>query len=338
MTDTLQAALYSIPADDRETWVQMGMAIKSELGDAGFDLWNIWSRQSDRYKATDARVVWRSIRPNGGITIATLYHLAKENGWAGQAPVMPRPTPEEIHRRREQARREAEERERAAQRAVDEATKMLQEAELGPHDYLVAKGFPDAQGLVLDGKLLVPMRSVASGALHSIQSIAADGSKKFLPGGKAKGAVYNLGRSWPRWYVEGYATGLSVQAALKRMYREDQVVVCFSAGNLAHIAPPGGATPRAQYVIADHDWWRCPKKECRAKWDYESKRCPSCGSSGVTEPAGEKHAKQTGLPYWMPNEPGTDANDVMLSHGVEALADAMREVHMTAMPRREVVA
>ena len=75
-------------------------------------------------------------------------------------------------------------------------------------------------------------------------------------------------------------------------------------------------------VIADHDWWRCPKKECRAKWDYESKRCPSCGSSGVTEPAGEKHAKQTGLPYWMPNEPGTDANDVMLSHGVEALADA----------------
>ena len=51
-------------------------------------------------------------------------------------------------------------------------------------------------------------------------------------------------------------------------------------GTWPDIAPPAGSTLRAQYVIADHDWWRCPKKECRAKWDYESKRCPSCGSSG----------------------------------------------------------
>ena len=35
MSDTLTAALYSIPAEDRDTWVQMGMAIKSELGDGG---------------------------------------------------------------------------------------------------------------------------------------------------------------------------------------------------------------------------------------------------------------------------------------------------------------
>ena len=36
----MTAALYSIPAEDRDTWVQMGMAIKSELGDGGFDLWD----------------------------------------------------------------------------------------------------------------------------------------------------------------------------------------------------------------------------------------------------------------------------------------------------------
>ena len=327
MTDTLRAALYSIPADDRDTWLMVRLVLKSAYGDAGFDMWDGWSRQSDRYKVADVRAAWKSCKPLGRLTIATLYHMAKENGWAGQAPVMPRPTPEEIHRRREQARREAEERERAAQRAVDEATKMLQEAELGPHDYLARKGFPDAQGLIIakDNLLLVPMRSL-TGTLQSLQTITGDGSKKFLAGGKAKGAVHNLGRSWTRWYVEGYVTGLSVQAALKRMYREDQVVVCFSAGNLPHVAPPAGSTPRAQYVIADHDWWRCPKKECRAKWDYESKRCPSCGSSGVTEPAGEKYAKQTGLPYWMPPEPGTDANDYHQAHGVEALAKELRRV------------
>ena len=325
MTDTLHAALYSIPADDRDTWLMVRLVLKSAYGDAGFDMWDTWSRQSDRYKVADVRAAWKSCKPLGRLTIATLYHMAKENGWAGQAPVMPRPTPEEIYRRREQARREEEARERAAKRAVDVASKMLQEAELGPRDYLATKGFPDTQGLVLDGKLLVPMRSL-TGTLQSLQTIAEDGSKKFLVGSKAKGGVYNLGRSWTRWYVEGYVTGLSVQAALKRMYRQDQVVVCFSAGNLAHIAPPAGSTPRAQYVITDHDWWRCPNKECRAKWDYESKRCPSCGSSGVTEPAGEKHAKQTGLPYWMPPEPGTDANGYHQAHGVEALADALREV------------
>ena len=328
MTDTLRAALYSIPADDRETWVTMAMAIKADRGEAGFTMWDTWSRQSDRYKAADARAVWRSVKPTGGITIATLYHMAKENGWAGQAPVMPQVSPEELRRRKAQVHREAEARERAARRAADMASKMLQQAELGPYDYLARKGFTDAQGLVLDGKLLVPMRSL-TGTLQSLQTIAADGSKKFLLGGKPKGAVYNLGRSWTRWYVEGYVTGLSVQAALRRMSRQDQVVVCFSAGNLAHIAPPAGSTPRAQYVIADHDWWRCPKKECRAKWDYESKRCPSCGSSGVTEPAGEKHAKQTGLPYWMPPEPGTDANDYHQAHGVEALAKELRRMQST---------
>ena len=154
MLDSVYAALYSIPADDRETWVTMGMAIKSDRGEAGFTMWDTWSRQSDRYKAADAKSVWRSCKPTGGITIATLYHMAKENGWAGQAPVMPRPTPEEQRRRADLAAAEEAKRRRAAERAADVASKMLQQAELGPYDYLARKGFPDAQGLVLDGKLL----------------------------------------------------------------------------------------------------------------------------------------------------------------------------------------
>ena len=303
--DTLRAALFSIPPYDRETWVIMAMSLKSELGEAGFDLWESWSRQATHpkhgYRPADARTVWKSVRRTGPsgrtVTIGTLYATAKEHGWTGEAPVIPQMTPEERRRRQEQARREAEARERAARRAADMASKMLQQAELGPHDYLSRKGFTDAQGLVLDGKLLVPMRSVASVALQSIQTIAEDGSKKFLPGGKAKGAVCNLGRHWTRWYVEGYATGLSVQAALKRMYRQDQVVVCFSAGNLAHVAPPPDPfSPRQRYVIADND------------------------ESGT----GEKYALKTGLPYWMPPEPG-DANDFHQAHGIEALADALRE-------------
>ena len=352
MSDTLTAALYSIPAEDRDTWVQMGMAIKSELGDAGFTLWDAWSQRSERYKPADARAVWRSVKPTGGITIATLYYLAKEYGWLGETPARHQPSAEERRLWAKARRREEAERNRRQADAAAKAGRMLMQAEyVDPrprnghrnadvpcaHPYLVAKGFPEQGGLVLDGNLLIPMRHYRDyERLQSVQMIGPDGRKKYLPGGKASEAVYKIGKGAERYYCEGYATALSVMAALKRLYRDQhcEVWVCFSAGNIPNVAK----SRRRSMVIADHDWWRCPKKECRAKWDYESKRCPSCGSSGVTEPAGEKHAKQTGLPYWMPNEPGTDANDVMLSHGVEALADAIREVHMTAMLRREVVA
>ncbi|WP_244101400.1 PriCT-2 domain-containing protein, partial [Burkholderia ambifaria] len=36
----MRAALSHVPADDRDTWVQMGMAIKAEFGEAGFDFWD----------------------------------------------------------------------------------------------------------------------------------------------------------------------------------------------------------------------------------------------------------------------------------------------------------
>ena len=342
MTDTLRAALYSISPEDRDTWVEIGMAIKSEMGDGGFALWDGWSRQSDRYKAADARAVWRSIKQrNGGITIGTLYHTAKENGWQGEAPVKTAPSAEEKRQRAEAKRREAEERKRREADAAAKAEAMLMEAEYvdprarrarngrqsdevpSAHPYLVAKGFAQQGGLVLDGNLLVPMRHYqAYERVQSVQMIGPDGSKKYLPGGKASEAVYKIGKGAERYYCEGYATALSVMAALKRLYRDQhcEVWVCFSAGNIPNVAK----SRRRSMVIADHDWWRCPKKECRAKWDYESKRCPSCGSSGVTEPAGEKHAKQTGLPYWMPPDVGTDANDWYQKHGVKALADALR--------------
>ena len=337
MTDTLQAALYSIPADDRETWVQIGMAIKSELGDAGFDLWNIWSRQSDRYEAMDARVVWRSIKTNGGITIRTLYHEAKTHGWKGEAPARPQVNLDEKRRRAEDQAREDAEAERMHREAASFAEKVIAESVFSAHPYLANKGFPEGQGLVTQrdyyrngqdvplverGSLILPMRDAKTGALCSLQEIKADGTKKNLAGGRAKGAVHRLGRGFARCYCEGYTTGLSIQAALAQLYRRDEVVVCFSAQALPQAASydwwPDG------YVVADHDLHSCPR--CKHRWDgaWES-CCPVCGNTKVTMPAGERYAKQTGLPYWMPPEPG-DANDFHQRHGVEALADALRGV------------
>lgn len=68
--ERIRAALAFIPSTDRETWVQIGMAVKSELGDDGFNLWDGWSRSAPSYNEKDAKSVWRSFHSNG-ITIAT---------------------------------------------------------------------------------------------------------------------------------------------------------------------------------------------------------------------------------------------------------------------------
>lgn len=79
--DNIQAALHCIPARDRETWVLMGMAVKSELGEEGFGLWDDWSRQADSYRESDAQAAWRSFKANGNTTIGTLYHEAEKHGF-----------------------------------------------------------------------------------------------------------------------------------------------------------------------------------------------------------------------------------------------------------------
>ena len=76
----IQTALRHIPADDRDLWLRIGMAIKASQGEDGFDLWDEWSRSSHRYRETDARSTWRSIRPEGGISLGTLFFEAQKHG------------------------------------------------------------------------------------------------------------------------------------------------------------------------------------------------------------------------------------------------------------------
>ena len=121
------------------------------------------------------------------------------------------------------------EQERKHWQAAKKAALALSNAELGTHHYLAKKGFPRASGLILDGNLLIPMRDFKTNELVSLQMVSESGEKKFMPGGRAKGAVLRLGpkvADWT-WLVEGYATGLSVMEALKTMYRQDAVLVCF---------------------------------------------------------------------------------------------------------------
>lgn len=78
---TIEQALSYISAHDRDVWVTMAMAIKSELGDSGFEVWNSWSQTSNNYNKQDALNTWKSISPDGAVHIGTLYHVAKEHGF-----------------------------------------------------------------------------------------------------------------------------------------------------------------------------------------------------------------------------------------------------------------
>lgn len=181
--------------------------------------------------------------------------------------------------------------------AARQANEMIASARMDRHDYLKRKGFPDARGLVgLHGELIVPMRAHGSYAVVGAQTIQWDGeswSKLYLPGTRAKGAVFFVGRrSAPElWLVEGYATGLSVAEALRSLSLNAAVVVTFAAGNLRHVA--GLLDGRCGYVFADHD------------------------ASG----AGQQAAEATGLPWVMSQRVGEDANDLMIREGIASVAE-----------------
>lgn len=82
-------ALRCIPADDRHDWLTVGMALHygSNGSAEGFDLWDQWSQttMAGNYKQADQERAWRGFSPDRAdpVTLATLFALAREYGWAG---------------------------------------------------------------------------------------------------------------------------------------------------------------------------------------------------------------------------------------------------------------
>jgi putative DNA primase/helicase len=170
--------------------------------------------------------------------------------------------------------------------AVKRAAFILSQTLLGKHEYLNAKGFTDSEDMIWghEGKktLVVPMR--VDGHLVGCQLIESDGSKKFLYGQRTSNAELIIDNKGVHILCEGYATALSVQAALRKMSRRYTIHVCFSAGNMKKVAQglPDGL------IVADND---------------KSK-------------TGERVAKEIGWPYWMSDVEGEDANDTHQRIGV----------------------
>lgn len=164
--------------------------------------------------------------------------------------------------------------------AAHKAAEIMRSAKYEQHAYLDSKGFPDARGLVYypDEKtnlLVIPMR--VGSHVVGCQLIDINGGKKFLFGQRCSGAEYVIGGAGVDIWCEGYATGLSINTVMAANKARCCIHICFSAGNMEAMAKASGKG----FVIADND------------------------VSGT----GEKSAKATGLPYFMPPDIGSDFND-----------------------------
>lgn len=151
--------------------------------------------------------------------------------------------------------RQARERERAYQvQAMRSARAFWADSSAlsSPHPYITKKKLAalGCAGLrINDGLLVVP---VWSGEwIVSVQTIAADGTKRFWPGAPVKGGAYLLDR--PRAAITAVCEGLATGLAVFQAVRHARVIVAFDAGNLLPVVQR--VNPAGTVVIcADNDW------------------------------------------------------------------------------------
>lgn len=244
--DDIRSALSYIDSQDRDTWWQVGAAVKDELGENGYNLWDEWSQRADSYSARDAKSTWKSLKP-GMWHIETVWKLARQNGWQPTKPYTS-PSAEELERRKaeSEAKRLAAERERqqTQQKVKITAQKIWQSSRPASliHPYLAAKGItnPDAiaglrQNEYKDNdNLIIPV--LYENEIVNLQSINQDGGKRFLAGGQVQGAYAFIGKAEDVEKVgvvmaEGYATAASIYEATGK-----PVIIAFDAGNMVAVA------------------------------------------------------------------------------------------------------
>ncbi|MDQ0016456.1 P4 family phage/plasmid primase-like protein [Variovorax boronicumulans] len=74
----IAVALAAIPADERNTWLHVGMALHDwDASEAGFAIWDEWSRKSPKHDLETQRSTWDAFKPGGGVSLGTLFYLAK---------------------------------------------------------------------------------------------------------------------------------------------------------------------------------------------------------------------------------------------------------------------
>ena len=76
------ALQFISPDAEYDQWIEIGQALHTAFGSQGHDLWGQWSASGSKYKGqSDIDTHWKSFHQGKGVTLGTLFHTAKQNGW-----------------------------------------------------------------------------------------------------------------------------------------------------------------------------------------------------------------------------------------------------------------
>jgi putative DNA primase/helicase len=236
----------------------------------------------------------------------------------------------------EREKREAQEqRQREADQAAAKAKAIWAAAKPGDTPYLQSKGVP-AYGLRIysgpqlviggmdcEGAQILPLRN-AEGEIRTLEFIAPDGEKRFLPDGDYLGCYYAIGQPADKIMVaEGFATGASIHRATGLPVR-----IAATAGNLLPVARALRAkAPDVEIVLcADNDATTvCQRHKAEGLTEAVSPlsdrpewcRC----NPGITSAL--EASREIGGLLAIPSTPG-DFNDLYQSEGPEVVTAAIK--------------
>lgn len=302
----------------RDEWVRAGMAAKS--AGLGFDDFNNWSASAGNYSGeNECRTVWKSFNGSGGVTPATLFHMAFAQGWKDPTRT--------LHNERNDTRpdiplgKDAKAPHKAAAQAASANAVDVWErcipATPGEAYIDRKRGIPDglrvypasAPPLFIGkdddrinaiGALVVPCWN--DDQLQTLQFIPLAGDKKNLPGASFNDGFFTVGEITDCAYiVEGIGQAWACNTATGAA-----AVVCFGAGRMMTVA-----------------------KVLRHK--YPAARLVIVPDKGKENQAAEIAAAVAGQWVEMPaDKPGNyDANDYALEFGTGALNTLLSEPNVS---------
>lgn len=252
--ETIRSALGYIDYEDSEQWIRCGMALYSELGEEGFDLWNAWSSLGSSYDKKNIKSRWRTFRKGFGgrpVTIGTLIHYAKNSGFKfdeNKKEVSPHVIAQRAERKKQleiEAQIEQKKVIQGYSSAKNQAQQKWNQAkEVSEHPYLIKKDvmahntkvgtwvYKNENGELIteNNALIIPL--FKDGALVSMQGILPNGDKKLLFKGEKQAVYHDFGEPTHTILIcEGWATGAT-------LYESTQLytLCAIDAGNLQHVA------------------------------------------------------------------------------------------------------
>lgn len=80
----LRSALAYLDADDRDTWIRVGIALKSTSAPQAYGVWTEWSQQSEKFDPAGQRKTWATFNPES-LNVESIFTWAQAAGWVNPA-------------------------------------------------------------------------------------------------------------------------------------------------------------------------------------------------------------------------------------------------------------